>query len=275
MAIPLEDNAGDVLGKAQRGLSISDSQLAEGAGLEAERIRQLRDGNFDDATLRKVAPVLGLDADSLLNLAHNEWQPEAVEPVDGLAQFNTAYGDMTVNAYLVWDPASRTAAAFDTGADCTEMLRRAARENLEMKFIMLTHAHPDHVADLERLRSETGAIIYISEHESARGAETIAEGEKFRVGALQIEARLTSGHSPGGTTYVVSGLARPVAIVGDSLFAGSMGGGAVSYRDALNNNIEKILTLPEETIVCPGHGPLTTVGKEKRENPFFAGRFSR
>ena len=275
MAIPLEDNAGDVLGKAQRGLSISDSQLAEGAGLEAERIRQLRDGNFDDATLRKVAPVLGLDADSLLNLAHNEWQPEAVEPVDGLAQFNTAYGDMTVNAYLVWDPASRTAAAFDTGADCTEMLRRAARENLEMKFIMLTHAHPDHVADLERLRSETGAIIYISEHESARAAETIAEGEKFRVGALQIEARLTSGHSPGGTTYVVSGLARPVAIVGDSLFAGSMGGGAVSYRDALNNNIEKILTLPEETIVCPGHGPLTTVGKEKRENPFFAGRFSR
>ena len=275
MAIPLEDNAGDVLGKAQRGLSISDSQLAERAGLEAERIRQLRDGNFDDATLRKVAPVLGLDADSLLTLAHNEWQPEAVEPVDGLAQFNTAYGDMTVNAYLVWDPASRTAAAFDTGADCTEMLRRAARENLEMKFIMLTHAHPDHVADLERLRSETGAIIYISEHESARAAETIAEGEKFRVGALQIEARLTSGHSPGGTTYVVSGLARPVAIVGDSLFAGSMGGGAVSYRDALNNNIEKILTLPEETIVCPGHGPLTTVGKEKRENPFFAGRFSR
>ena len=60
------------------------------------------------------------------------------------------------------------------------------------------------------------------------------------------------------------------AVVGDSLFAGSMGGGNVSYEDALRNNREKILTLPDETIVCPGHGPLTTVGKEKRENAFFA-----
>jgi glyoxylase-like metal-dependent hydrolase (beta-lactamase superfamily II) len=71
-------------------------------------------------------------------------------------------------------------------------------------------------------------------------------------------------------TYVVTGLARPIAIVGDSLFAGSMGGGNVSYQDALRNNREKILTLSDETIVCPGHGPLTTVGKEKRDNPFFA-----
>jgi len=71
-------------------------------------------------------------------------------------------------------------------------------------------------------------------------------------------------------TYVVTGLARPIAIVGDSLFAGSMGGGNVSYEDALRNNREKILTLPDETIICPGHGPLTTVGKEKRDNPFFA-----
>jgi glyoxylase-like metal-dependent hydrolase (beta-lactamase superfamily II) len=271
MAIPLEDNAGDVLGKAQRGLSISDSQLAAKAGLSADAVRQLREGHFEDATIRAVAPILGLDADSLMKLARNEWEPEVVEEIAGLAQFNTAYGDMTVNAYLLWDPASREAVAFDTGADCTKMLRRAAREDLTFKFIMLTHAHPDHVADLERLRSETGAVIYISEHENARGAETIAEGERFRVGALEIEARLTSGHSAGGTTYVVTGLARPVAIVGDSLFAASMGGGAVSYEDALQNNREKILTLPEETIVCPGHGPLTTVGKERKENPFFAG----
>ncbi len=272
MKIPIEDNAGDILGKAQRGLGLSDSQLAEKAGVPPERVKQLREGTFDDETLRKVAPALGLDAASLIKLAQNEWIPVEIEAMDGLAIFNTTYGDMTVNAYLVWDPASRDAVAFDTGADCTEMLRRSARENLNIKFIMLTHAHPDHVADLERLRNETGAITYISEHESARGAETIAEGEQFRVGALQIEARLTSGHSAGGITYFITGLAQPVAIVGDSIFAGSMGGGAVSYSDALENNREKILTLPNETIICPGHGPLTTVAKEKAENPFFAGR---
>jgi glyoxylase-like metal-dependent hydrolase (beta-lactamase superfamily II) len=73
-------------------------------------------------------------------------------------------------------------------------------------------------------------------------------------------------------TFVVRGLARPVAIVGDSLFAGSMGGGNVSYQDAIQNNLEKILILPDNTVLCPGHGPLTTVGEEKRHNPFFAGQ---
>jgi hydroxyacylglutathione hydrolase len=73
-------------------------------------------------------------------------------------------------------------------------------------------------------------------------------------------------------TYVVTGLTRPIAIVGDSLFAGSMGGGNVSYRDALRTNLEKILTLPDQTIICPGHGPMTTVGEEKEHNPFFAER---
>jgi len=89
---------------------------------------------------------------------------------------------------------------------------------------------------------------------------------------LEIETRLTWGHSPSGMTYVVTGLARPIAVVGDSLFAGSMGGGNVSYKDALRNNLEKILTLPDETIICPGHGPMTTVREEKRHNPFFAGK---
>ena len=69
-------------------------------------------------------------------------------------------------------------------------------------------------------------------------------------------------------TFFVTGLARPVAIVGDSLFAGSMGGGNVSYEDAVRNNLEKILTLPNETILCPGHGPMTTVAKRKGKSIF-------
>jgi glyoxylase-like metal-dependent hydrolase (beta-lactamase superfamily II) len=73
-------------------------------------------------------------------------------------------------------------------------------------------------------------------------------------------------------TFVVRGLERPVAVVGDSLFAGSMGGGNISYQDAVENNLKKILTLPDETVLCPGHGPITTVAEEKKHNPFFAGR---
>ena len=268
MNIPLEDTVADIVGKAQRGLGISDSQLAERAGVSADAVRAARSGDFDEASIDRIAPVLKLGGAGLAKLASGKW--EDVEEIDGLAQFNTTYGDMTVNAYLVWDPATREAVAFDTGADCGGMLKRIECEGLKVTHILLTHAHPDHVADLQRLRKATGAPVYISKLEREEGAESIDEGKRFEVGSLKIEARLTSGHSPGGITYVVTGLALPLAIVGDSLLAGSMGGGNVSYQDALRNNREKILTLPDETIVCPGHGPLTTVGKEKRDNPFFA-----
>jgi hydroxyacylglutathione hydrolase len=268
---PLEDNVADIIGKAQSGLRISDTELAEKARVSSQKIRKLREGDFDELALLRVAPVLGLAARALCELAKNEWHPRKIDE-RGLAQFNTRYYDMAVNAYLVWDPATRVAAAFDTGADCSGMVHFANREKLNVQLILLTHAHSDHVADLPHLREETGGQVFTSARESVPGAEAIEEEKRFRLGNLQIDTRLTWGHSPGGMTYVVSGLQRPIAIVGDSLFAGSMGGGNVSYDDALQNNLEKILTLPDETIICPGHGPMTTVGEEKQHNPFFAGQ---
>jgi hydroxyacylglutathione hydrolase len=268
--ISLEDNAADVIGKAQRGLGISDSELAEKAGLSAQTIRKMRDGDFDEPALLSVAPILGLDGRALFELAKSEWRPDKIESFNGLAQFNTDYNGMAVNAYLVWDRATRVAAAFDSGADSKEMLRFVNHHKLNVQLILLTHAHPDHVADLPCLRKETGADVFTPAREPVPGAEPIDEGKQFRLGNLHIGTRLTWGHSPGGMTYVVTGLTRPIAIVGDSIFAGSMGGGNVSYPDALQNNLEKILTLPDETIICPGHGPMTTVGEEKEHNPFFA-----
>ena len=268
--IPLEDNVGDIIGKAQRGLGISDSKLAEKAGISSETIRKLREGDVDEAALLSVAPILGLNGQAICELAKGEWHPKKFEEHDDLAQFNTDYHGMAVNAYLVWDAASRAAVAFDTGGDSSEMVRFANRHKLNVQLILLTHAHPDHVADLPRLREETGADVFTPAREPVPGAELIDEGKRFRLGNLQIDTRSTWGHSPGGMTFVVTGLARPIAIVGDSLFAGSMGGGNVSYQEALRNNLDKILTLPDETIVCPGHGPMTTVGEEKQHNPFFA-----
>jgi hydroxyacylglutathione hydrolase len=270
--IPLEDNVGDIIGKAQRGLGISDSELAKKAGVSLQTIRKLREGDLDEQALLRAAPVLGLAAGQLSQLAKGEWRPERIDERDGFAQFNTRFHDMTVNAYVVWDPTSRVAAAFDTGADCTEMVRFANRHKLNVQLIFLTHAHPDHVADLPRLREETGADVFSPAREAVSGAQPVEEGKQFRLGNLEIDTRLTWGHSQGGITYVVTGLTRPMAIVGDSLFAGSMGGGNVSYQDALRNNLEKILTLPDQTVICPGHGPMTTVGEEKKHNPFFAGK---
>lgn len=268
MIIPLEDNFGDVISKAQKGLGISDADLAEKARVDPGALRKLRGGHFDEMALFRIAPVLGLGARALADLAQNDYRPETRE-IEGLAMFNTEFGDMRVNAYLVWDSKTREAIAFDTGADCSGMLARVAKEKLKVALILLTHAHPDHVADLAKLKKATSAPVYISKNESSSGENQIDEGKEFKVGRLKVETLLTWGHSRGGMTFYLTGLSQPLAIVGDAVFAGSMGGGNVSYKDALKTNREKILTLPDDTIICPGHGPLTTVGDEKEHNPFF------
>jgi glyoxylase-like metal-dependent hydrolase (beta-lactamase superfamily II) len=268
--IPLEDNCDDVIKKAQRGLRLNDSELAQRAGVNPTDLRALRGGAFDERILRAVAPALRLGADQLLVLARKAWYPEQVIPPRGFAMFNTPYDDMTVNSYLVWDPRSRLAAAFDTGATCEPMLGIISAEQLTVRYLFLTHTHEDHVADAARLVAATGADLYASELEPFAGGKTFRENQTFHLDSLAIKTLLTSGHSPGQTTYFVTGLAWPLAICGDSMFASSMGGGLVSYEDQYRNNLEKIFTLPRDTVIAPGHGPLTTLAQEKKHNPFFA-----
>ena len=267
--IPLEDTFTDIIGKARRGLKLTDDgQMAVKAGVSAADIAKVAGGAVNDDILRKLAKSLQLGEQTLVDAAHKKYYPPA-QNIEGLQQFNTPYEDMTVNAYLVWDPKTREAVALDTGATCQPMLDFAKRNNLSIKLVLLTHTHPDHIADLAKITAETRAKAFVGELEPNPGAAPFPEGHQFRVGNLKIDTRLTTGHCVGGITFVVAGLARAVAVVGDAIFAGSMGGGGISYADALANNRKKILTLPDNTIICPGHGPLTTVGEEKRHNPFY------
>ena len=267
--IPLEDSYTDILGKAMRGLKLSDTDVAQKSGVGVPELQTLRSGNFSTAVAAKVAPVLGLNPTALGALAENRYAPADVK-LEGLAQFNTPFEDMTVNAYLVWDPATKEAAVFDTGADASRILEEAQTRGLSIKHIFITHTHGDHIFDLDRLREKTGAAVWSGSREPVAGTQVFDPGQSWKLGKLNIESRLTWGHSKGGVTYVVSGLERPVAIVGDSIFAGSMGGGNVSYPDAVKGNVEQILTLPSTTVIAPGHGPLTSVGEEQKNNPFFA-----
>jgi len=267
-SIPLEDNFSDIVGKAQRGLKLSDGELASRAGVASDAIGRIKSGEIDEAGLRKIAPVLNLAPEALVQSAKKAWYPPALQ-VNGLAQFNTPYEDMTVNSYLAWDPKTKEAVAFDTGADSGPMLQLAKERGLTIKLILLTHTHGDHIADLARLKKETGAPAHVCSLEPVSGAEGFSAGKSFQLGAIKMETRQTSGHSKGGIIYVLSGLERPAAIVGDALFAGSMGGGMISWDDALSNNRKHIFSLPDDTVVCPGHGPLTTVREEKRHNPFY------
>lgn len=265
MSIPLEDLFGDVLSKAQRGLGLSNEDLALKARVSSAAVEATKNGATDTPILLKLAAELGLHGPSLAIMADDAWYPEPAS-LEGLAQFNTTFHDMTVNAYLVWDPATKEAAAFDTGASAEPMVQKIQELGLTLRYLFLTHTHSDHVADIPTLAAPA---ILVSEREPYAGAQTFTPGAKWELGGLSIESRSTWGHSKGGTTFVVRGLAHPVAIVGDALFASSMGGGMVSFTEALATNRKEIFTLPDDTIVCPGHGPLTTVGEEKAHNPFY------
>jgi glyoxylase-like metal-dependent hydrolase (beta-lactamase superfamily II) len=275
--IPLEDNFNDVINKAQRGLKISDADLAQRAEVSSADLAAVKAGKPITAVLRRIARHLRLSPDALEELAHKRWYPEQPIFPRGFAAFNTAYEDMTVNSYLLWDPRERVAAAFDTGATAQGMIDLAQAEGLTVRYIFLTHTHEDHVADLERLARETGGEVWASEKEPAplAGAKTFAENAHFHLGTLAVKTLLTSGHSPGMTTFFVKGLSWPLAIVGDAVFAASMGGSAEHFLEQYQNNKKKIFTLPRDTVLACGHGPLTTLAEEKVHNPFFAPQHHR
>lgn len=274
--IPIEDLFEDIIAKSMRGRHISESEVAERTGVHSDVLKRLCRGEFcDEPALLKVAKVLQLDPVALTMAASLVWRPQNVS-VDGVAQFNTPYRDMKVNAFLVWDPESKTAAAFDTGTDSRLLTRKASELGVTITQIFLTHTHNDHIADLDQLKSECPeAEAFSNRKEPWPGTTPFSEGAEFKIGSLIVKTYTTSGHSPGGTTFFVEGLERPLAVVGDAIFAGSMGGGIISFADAWKNNREKILTLPDNTVLCPGHGPMSSVAEEKRNNPFFAAEFRK
>lgn len=271
--IPLEDNFNDVINKAQRGLQISDADLATRAELTPETLAAIKGGEPIDAAIRRVARHLRLSPTALEALAHKRWYPQQPIFPSGFAAFNTVHEDMTVNSYLVWDARNKVAAAFDTGATCEPMLDLLRAEGLNLRYIFLTHTHVDHVADLAKFAAACPkAEVWASELEPAplAGAKTFKENAHFHLGPISIKTLTTSGHSPGMTTYYLTGLSWPLAVVGDSIFASSMGGSATHFAEQYRNNKEKILTMPRDTVLACGHGPVTTLGQEKMHNPFIA-----
>ena len=267
--IRLEDNHDDIITKALRGQGIGKSSIAERLNVERSAIERILKGEVLEDVIIRIAPVLGLDSEKLLISARKEWSPKPIV-LTGVKRFVSEFGEMSVNSYVVFDQDSKKAWIFDTGTDCNSLISFIEEDGLKVDSILLTHTHKDHIYCLEQLRSHFPSVdIFVHKNEQLVGTIPIEENFKLQMGAIQLNALHTFGHSVGGITYLMDGLLCPVAIVGDALFAGSMGGGMVSYQDALRTNRDKIMTLPDETVLCPGHGPTTTVGEEKMYNPFF------
>jgi glyoxylase-like metal-dependent hydrolase (beta-lactamase superfamily II) len=196
-------------------------------------------------------------------------------------------GELETNCYLLGDERSREGIVIDPGGDF-KLIEKAFKElNLDVKYIVLTHGHGDHIGVLSELKKYTGAQILIHKEDaemlsnpeknlsvfsytpfSAPGADRLLKDkDKIRIGQIELEVLHTPGHTEGS----ISLLTDKVIFTGDLIFCGSVGrtdlpGG--SYQRLLRSIQDKILDKTDDTVIYPGHGPATTVGEERRNNPF-------
>lgn len=199
-------------------------------------------------------------------------------------------GMLESNCYILGDEETREAVVIDPGGDAPEILAVLRQEKLQLKTIINTHGHFDHVGANKELQEATGAPIAIHAADApmlsqpsaealfftggrlqpSQASILLQEGDVLDFGRYQLKVLHTPGHTPGGICLVL--LQEPIVYVGDTLFAGSIGrtdfpGG--SFEDLINSVRTKIFTLGDHYLVMPGHGPATTVGQERLYNPFF------
>jgi hydroxyacylglutathione hydrolase len=198
-------------------------------------------------------------------------------------------GPLQCNCSIIGDEATREGIVIDPGDDIADILALIQKHNLQIKQIVITHAHIDHVGGAMKLRAATGAPILLNQNDYALlkmldiqaawiGMPTpvkveidhsLGEQDKIHAGPLVANVLQTPGHTEGSICLYFP--AEKKLIAGDTLFAGSIGrtdlpGG--SFDKIISSLHEKVLALPDETVVVPGHGPLTTIGDERENNPF-------
>ena len=184
----------------------------------------------------------------------------------------TTSGDFEVNSFLLWDIESRSAALFDTGWIADDIFSLIEKHELNLGHLFITHTHGDHIAALSDVRKRYPDINLHSGSEHAPSEQRVVPGNLESIGSIKIDCRLTPGHAADGVTYIIDCWPDDVpmvAVVGDAIFAGSMGKDYNTPIMAQEKIRQEILSLPPDTLICPGHGPMTTVGEELKNNPFF------
>ena len=198
-------------------------------------------------------------------------------------------GPLQCNCSVIGDETTREAMVIDPGAEIQHILALVRKHNLQVKQIVITHAHIDHVGGAMKLRAATGAPILLNQNDyellkmldvqaSWIGVappgkvdidQSIGQADTIKAGSLIANVLSTPGHTEGSVCLYFPSEKKLIA--GDTLFAGSIGrtdlpGG--SFEKIIDSLHEKLLTLPDDTVVTPGHGPQTTIGQERETNPF-------
>lgn len=281
--IPLEDTFGDCLRKAMRGNNVDAATLSHRTGIDEHSIEHwLKDeGAASGDQARSIARLLRLDPEKFAVRAADTWHPPAIERPDVAHHPHDPHPS---NGYVFFlDPSSslrassgQRAALIDPAGIPANLLNILRDGHYHLQYILITHKHDDHCdATAEIAAAFPQAQIVMHELDShvigtlANTALNVRDGEELSFGE---DCKIRMLHTPGHTDGSSSFLFKSTLFTGDTLFAGSVGGayGDVSgYDDLLNGVRSKIFTLPDDTVLMPGHGPPTTVALEKAHNPFF------
>ncbi|MGB2696718.1 MAG: MBL fold metallo-hydrolase [Candidatus Zixiibacteriota bacterium] len=199
-------------------------------------------------------------------------------------------GDLQTNCYILGDEKTKEGVVIDPGGDPEDIEKVIQKEGLKIKYIILTHGHVDHIAALTELKKKTNALILIHPADSdmlvdptynlssftgqdlicPKADRFLDEEDKVKVGGFELKVLHTPGHSPGGISLFVD----KMIFTGDTLFCEGVGRSdlpGASHTQLLESIKNKILLKPDDTVVYPGHGPETTIGEEKRNNPWIRG----
>jgi len=198
-------------------------------------------------------------------------------------------GPVATNCYIVGSESSKRGMIIDPGAEARQILSTVSDLGLTISLIVVTHLHFDHVGALAPVKEKTGAKIAVHEAEAEAGLgifsrmissmtggtfsqppkpdRLLKDSDTIEVDGLRFTVLYTPGHSPGGISLYGHG----IVFSGDALFNYGIGRTdfpGCSHEELMNSIQNKLMTLPDETIVYPGHGPSTTIGEERRGNPF-------
>lgn len=254
----LEDEFGDIIKKARKGLGTSLKDLALKTKIDEKDISLMESYKLkpNEKQLKNISKVLNLSEKKLINITLNNWEPKKCKLESNsieVVKIENDYHGYSVNSYIVVK--GKNALLIDTGANLQNAVYTLKERNVKLLGILLTHGHGDHVYGAEDISKMFNCEIF----------RDLSFDKGMSVNGFNVKVIFTPGH----TTKSCSFLIGKFLFVGDELFAGSIGNSEISYKEHLDIIKKKILSLNDDVVILPGHGPATTVKEEKENNPFF------
>jgi hydroxyacylglutathione hydrolase len=276
--MPLEDEFVDIIKKARTGQGLTVGNVAQMAGLPSGNITALERGACppDRMEVQALAEALRLRSGPLEQIAIQKWEPVSQQPLGYVETIQGSINGYGVQGYVVHDAGE--AVLIDTAYNAPAMIEFLATHRLRLLGICLTHGHVDHADGIEQILKFREVPVYLGSDDvdllSWRPPSAQLKAPKhdqtITVGRLIVHCLATPGHTPGGICYRVDEESQPICFVGDTLFAGSIGRSNPNtlYQTHLQSVRTRVLGLPLEYRLLPGHGPGTTVREELDHNPF-------